>query len=233
MKENKEYFLIQNIIFNQKDYAKAFELLNLSEFFSQTAYQELYAQTLFRQGNFSSAALIYEKIGKFYEVGYCHLLLNEREKAYEFWKLSQDSPARNWGMFFCEVFTENLTKYPSYLQIRAFLERDLSLFLKLNLIEFVQKIIDISEYLFDINPETNKIIARSFLYNNYPNYAKEYFYRAFDYTNQDAELYYLWGLYNLQIKNTSDCINALRKAISINENYIPAKELLNKLLITQ
>ena len=229
MTTNSEYYTIQFEVLKNKDYSKALELLKKSDNFFSDKFQELYADILFAQNNFAQSAAIYEKLGQFYKFGYCTLLFGDRQNAQLIWENCPKSAAQNWGIFFCQLFTDKVTVLPTYLQIRAFLERDLGAFLKLNHIEFVQKIIDISEYLADINPETNKIIARCFLYNNYPTYAKEFFKRAFDFTTEDAELYYLSGLYYIKMNDLSEAKKCLRNAIKLNENYFPAKELLSEL----
>ena len=226
--KSSDYLLIQKKILIEKNFLQASELLDVVDL-SDIQKKELKADILFYENDFSLASLLYNELGDLYKEAYCYLLSGNMPKAHQILEKALPSPAQNWSLFFCQVFTQNVTVSPSYLQIRAFLERDLSAFLKLNLVEYVQKIIDISEYLFAINPETNKIIARTFLYNDYPTYAKEYFNRAFEFTTEDAELYYLSGLYYLKINDLSEARSALRKAIALNDNYIPAKELLEKI----
>ncbi len=226
---NNEYISLQKLVLIEKKYAKAIELIANSAYFDDYLFQELYADTLFALNDFLKSAVIYEKLNDYYKLGYCNLLLGDYSKAKYFWEKAPKSPAQNWGMFFCELFSEKVRALPTYLQIRAFLERDLGAFLKLNLVEFVQKIIDISEFLFDINPETNKIIARTFLYKNYTEFASEYLFRALEFTKEDAEIYYLLGLLNIKRNKTNEAKNNFQQAILLNNNYEPAKLLLNKL----
>ena len=103
------------------------------------------------------------------------------------------------------------------------------MYLRLNLVSYVQKIIDISDYLFEINPETNKYIAKAFLNNNYPDYAKEYIDRAFCYTTKDAELYYILAKYYKTQDRIDKVKENLKEAIRLAENYVPAKIMLTEL----
>lgn len=229
MIQNNEFLNIQYLTYTEKKYDEAIEQIKCSPFFASEKYQHFLGQIYFLKLDLENAEKIFKKLNSFYELAYCYMLQNNFDDALKYFKISPSSPAQNWGLFFCELFTQKVTTVPSYLQIRSFLERDLALFLKLNLVELVQKTIDISEFLEQINPETNKIIARTFLYNNYPEYAKEYFIRAFDYTKNDAELYYLSGLYYKKINNLKEAQKSFKEALELNENYIPAQEQLNKL----
>lgn len=226
METSKNFSDLQKLFFIEKKYdAVISKIVSINDNLERIprCYLDLLAASFFSKSDFVSAARIYQQLDEFYKVGYCHLLFGDIKTANLVWQKTPDSPAQNWGLFFTELFIGETKTVPSFLQIRAFLERDLAAFLKLNHVLFVQKIIDISEFLFDINPETNKIIARTFLYNNYPSYAKEYFNRAFDFTNEDAELFYLYGLYYKMIGNIPEARNAFRRACSLNSNYLIAK----------
>lgn len=225
----EEYSVIEKLIYFEKKYDDAVEMLNISPQRDSFDFRKLLAETLFYKQDFCSAIKIYEEINENFAVGYCYLLLNKIDLAIDFLKESPISPAQNWGLFFSELFRARVNVKPSYLQIRAFLERDLNLFLKLDLISHVQKIIDISDYLAQINPETNKYIARAFLFNDYPDYAKEYLDRAFEFTSHDAELHYLLAKYNLAVNLKDKAIENLEESLRISDTYVPAKILLDKL----
>jgi len=229
MINSNELYPIQKLIYQNKNYDEAISLILASPNAMNIDYQSLLAMAYFYKLDVEKSAKIFKQTNELYKYAYCQFLLKNINEARKLWSKLPISPAQNWSLFFCELFFDKTTTVPSFLQIRAFLERDLNMFLKLTLTEYVQKIIDISDFLFDINPETNKLIAKTFLYNNYPQYAKEYFDRAFDYTNQDAELYYLLGVYNYAIGEISDAKYSFQKALTLNENYIPAKNLLQKI----
>ncbi len=229
MIKNSEFCNIQRLVYQERNFDEAIDLLLNSDYITTQDFQRLLAQVYFFKFDFEKAAIVFNNLKDSYNTGFCKLLQGNSNEALNIWKNTAPSPAQNWGMFFCELFTEKVTTKPSYLQVRAFLERDLNLFLKVNLPLYVQKIIDISEFLAELNPETNKIIARTFLYNDYTDYAKEYFERALDYTEEDAELYYLLGLYYQKTQDISSARISLNKAVKLNDNYIPAKNLLSKL----
>ena len=223
-----EYSVIEKLIYKNKCFDEAIDLINASKFCNTKKYRQLKADAYFKKEDFEKAAVLYSELQDFYQLAQCYLLLNQIDLAIEFFKKSEPTPAQNWGLFFAELFRGRFNNNPSYLQIRAFLERDLNLFLRLNLTSHVQKIIDISEYLFDINPETNKFIAKAFLNNGYPDYAKEYLDRAFEFTNQDAELYYLLAKYYEFSGQKDKIITNLEEALRLSENYVPALIMLER-----
>ena len=224
-----EYIELENLIYKEKKYDEAVEQIKSSAFCADNNYKKLLADALFCKDDFAAASRIYNETGEFYQAGYCYFLLNQIDLAIEFFIKAEESPARNWNLFFAETFRARVNVKPTYLQIRAFLERDMNLFLRLDLVAYVQQIIDISDYLFSINPETNKFIARAFLNNNYPDYAKEYLDRAFDFTTKDAELYYLLAKYYKTQGRTDKVKENLKEALRLSDNYVPAKLMLEEI----
>ena len=225
----KEYNDIEALIYKEKKYDEAMAIIKSSVFADNIKYKKLLADALFGKDDFESAAKIYNEISEFYQAGYCYFLLNQIDIAIEFFIKAEESPARNWNLFFAETFRARVNTKPTYLQVRAFLERDMSLFLRLDLVAYVQQIIDISDYLFSVNPETNKFIARAFLNNDYSDYAKEYIDRAFDFTTKDAELYYLLAKYYRTQGLTEKVKENLKEALRLSENYLPAKLMLQEI----
>ena len=224
-----EYCKIEALIYADKNFKEAKRLIATSLEAGSMRYQKLLADAMFFANNFIEASKIYNLTGDFYKAGYCYFILKEIDLAIEFFYKSAPSPAQNWNLFLAEIFRARVNTTPTYLQIRAFLERDLSLFLHLDIVSYVQKSIDISEYLFSINPETNKFIARAFLNNNYPDYAKEYIDMALDFTTKDAELYYLLAKY-YQTQGVSEKVKSnLEEAIRLSESFVPAKIMLEKI----
>ncbi|MCR4880519.1 MAG: hypothetical protein K6A44_01010 [bacterium] len=224
-----EYYEIEYLIYKDKEYDEAIKRIDASSHCAETRYQNLKAEAFFRKDDFGNAVKVYYELGDFYHVGYCYFLMNQVDIAIDFFNKAEDSPARNWSLFFAEIFRARVNISPTYLQVRAFLERDLNLFLRLNLVTYVQKIIDISDYLFEINPETNKYIARAFLFNHYPDYAKEYIDRAFEFTSKDAELYYLLAKYYKTQGQTDKVKDNLQKALSLSDNYVPAQLMMEEI----
>lgn len=220
---------IENLLYREKKYDEAIGLIKASAFVNAKSYKKLLADALFAKDDFVSAGKIYNEICEFYQAGYCYFLLNQIDAAIELFIKAEESPAKNWNLFFAETFRARVNAKPTYLQIRAFLERDMNIFLRLDLVAYVQQIIDISDYLFSINPETNKFIARAFLNNNYPDYAKEYIDRAFDFTTKDAELYYLLAKYYKTQDLTDKVKENLKEALRLSDNFVPAKLMLEEI----
>ena len=127
-----EYLHIENLIYKEKNYEQALAVIEVSDSAQAPEFKLLKANALFYKNELEAAAKIYCEIGELYRLGYCYFLLNEIDTAVDVWKKSPNTPARNWSLFFAEIFRGRLNCSPTYLQVRAFLERDLNNFLKPN-----------------------------------------------------------------------------------------------------
>ncbi|MFA6988695.1 MAG: hypothetical protein WC197_01380 [Candidatus Gastranaerophilaceae bacterium] len=190
---------------------------------------ELLAFAYFQFQNFKKASFIYGKINKKYQKGYCELLLGDKEKAKFFWAQTEDNAVTYWAKCLIDFIDLKVGKTPSYLQIRTFLEKDLTAILKAKQMNFAENIIYCGHTLVNINAETYKIIGKSLFNNDFIPLSARYFMKSKDIVDKDPEVYYFLARYYLHIKAFKEAKDFLHKALQLNSNYWPAKNLLEKL----
>lgn len=164
------------------------------------------------------------------ELAYYELLHKNPENARSLFENISDCDIRaNWGIFISGLVQGKVNSYPSYFQLRNFLEIDFNLFLKYYLGEYIENITKYADWLYTINPEVHKFIGRVFLKNGYEDYALYFLNRAKDYFFNDPELHFLLAEFYLAKKNIAEARLAVQNCLSILPEYYPAKELQRKL----
>lgn len=121
------------------------------------------------------------------------LLFNEDlEKAKFAFSQIKDSDVRaKWALFMISLIEGNVKEYPTYLQLRNFLEIDLNLLIHYFKGDYVEKIIRYCDFMFTINPEVYKFIGRVLYNNNLEQQALFFLEKAKSYFWHDPELHYL------------------------------------------
>ena len=125
MTVNNYLLQLQKLFFVEKKYEELIQQILSSKFKDLPAFQEFLANAYFMKRDFVSAAVIYQNLGMRYNEGYCHLLFGDEKTAKCVWENTPASPAQNWGLFFCELFSSKVKTIPTFLQIRAFFEQKL------------------------------------------------------------------------------------------------------------
>lgn len=185
---------------------------------------------LFENKSYDKAFELFQKQGFMYECGYCKFIQGDIKTAKRIWEsIKEDSPAIKWGLNTIELIHLTIPKYLSFFQIRNFLERDLDLLLKNNQLKYAENIISAVDILSEYNPETHKFIGRVLLKNGYITQAYEFLDKARDICYSDPEVHYLLAEYYLLKNDKHSAIKVLKKSISINPEYFPAKNLLLKI----
>lgn len=164
------------------------------------------------------------------ESAYCKLLSEKPVEAEELFKQAVGYDVRaQWGVFISGLVQGAVNSYPTYFQLRNFLEIDLNLFLKYYLGDYIENIVKYADWLYTINPEVHKFIGRVFLKNNYEDYALFFLNRAKDYFFQDPELHYLLAEFYADKKDLVQANHAIQNCLAILPQYYPALELQRKL----
>lgn len=167
------------------------------------------------------------KNGCMLEEAYARLFCDDIKGAKDFFSSIVDRDIRaHWALIMISMIEGNVLEYPSYLELRNFLEIDLNILITYCKGDYVEKIIRYADYMFTINPEAHKFIGRV-LYNNglleqglfFLNRAKSYFYH-------DPELHYLLGYIYFNQGNFEDAEKALESGLRILPEYYPSENLL-------
>lgn len=170
------------------------------------------------------------KNGYMLENAYCELLFDNINKAKILFDAIKDYDIRaHWASFMISMINSDIREYPSYFEIRNFLEIDLNILLHYFKGDYVQSIIGYSDFLFTINPEVHKFIGRVFYNNDYPEQCMFFLEKAKSYFYHDPELHYLLAYIYYKNGDYKRAEKALNECVYILPGYFPAVNLMEKL----
>ena len=89
------------------------------------------------------------------EYAYLSILNNDLDTAQLIFE-SLDSPRARWGMALVDILNGYIEKYPSYFEIRNFLEIDLDFLIKNEKIDYTEQFLGAIDILIGINQEPYK-----------------------------------------------------------------------------
>lgn len=168
--------------------------------------------------------------GYILENAYYELLSENLEKAKNLFRAIKNNDIRaHWADFMISLIEENIKEYPSYFELRNFLEIDLNILLTYFKGNYVEKIIRYCDFLFTINPEVHKYIGRVFYNNGYFEQGMFFLDRAKNYFYHDPELHYLLAYIYYNNNDFAQAQKALDDCLSILPKYFPAENLLKQI----
>jgi len=168
--------------------------------------------------------------GMLLEEGYCELLEDKLDDAKLTFDIIKDKDLRaEWAILLIQFMKNYIKEFPSYLQVRNFLEIDLSLLLNAKMLDYVENVINASDIFFEINQESYKFIARVLLNYKLYSVAKIYLNKGVQYCYNDPELHFLYGNYHLNNKNDLLAKHEFETCLEVLPGYYPAKMMLDKL----
>lgn len=151
------------------------------------------------------------------------LLLTSRIKESKYVVEQQDSVRSDWLKKLLLVLEGEIV-YPTYFQIRNFLEIDLTMFIKSGRVDYVNILLKQAENFQGINNETYKLLGRCLLKNGYPKECKIFLDRSLKEYYNDVELHYLFAEYYLYMNDLNNAKKAVENCLRINSEYYPAKK---------
>lgn len=168
--------------------------------------------------------------GYLLEYAYCQLLDDNLKLAKEiFYSLREKDIRAHWANFMISMIEGNLTEYPTYFELRNFLEIDLNILIKYCKGDYVEKILRYSDFMFSVNPEVYKFIGRV-LYNNDMEAQALYFLEnAKNCFYHDPELHYLIAFIYYNKKDFMKAKKSLQNCLYVLPKYFPAEDLLRKI----
>lgn len=173
----------------------------------------------------------FEKNNYYLEVAYCKLLNNCLTEAEEYFeKLINTDPRAHWGKILTGILLNKLTPYPTYFEIRNFLEIDLNILINYQKGQFVEELIKYADIFSSVNSETYKYFGRVFWNNELYSYGKFFLEQAKNYLYQDPELHVLLANTYLAEGNSEKALNAVNSCLKILPEYFPAIDLKRKLM---
>lgn len=142
-----------------------------------------------------------------------------------------DSPRAHWGKILVSILEGFMQNYPSYFDIRNFLEIDLDFLIKNEKIDYVQMLLGSLEIFSNINQETYKYTARVMYENRYHKSACEYMEKSKRIFYNDPELHFMYAKYFYESGIYSEAEFYINECIRILPDYYPAKLMKEKILL--
>jgi len=205
-----------------------YELINTDKTNTELIKNTL-ALAFFENKNYAEAAKIYYELNKQYQAGYCELLLGNKTKAKELWFNAQNSGAVCWARCLIDLIEVKVGLIPTFLQIRNHLESDLCYFIQADKIEYAENVIQCSDFLTDINPETNKFIGKALMNSGFPSLSIDFFIKSREIIPNDPEVYFYIARYSFETGALNEARQFLKQCLDLNMSYTPAKKLLDKI----
>lgn len=173
----------------------------------------------------------FEDKGYILELAYCKLIREDLYGAKKlFASINEQDIRAHWGLLVTNILTESPALYPTYFEIRNFLEIDLNILISYGKGDFVEQIANYAEVFSSVNLETNKYIGRVFWNNNLQSFGKFFLERAKTYFYNDPELHYLLACVHESEGHPQDALNALDNCLVILPEYAPAMNMKRKLI---
>ncbi len=170
------------------------------------------------------------KNGYILENAYINLLLDDIKNAKSLFLSIKDNDIRaHWGLFMISLIEGVIYEYPSYFELRNFLEIDLNILINSFKGDYVENIVRYADFMFTINPEVHKFIGRVFYNNELKEQGMFFLNRAKNYFFHDPELHYLLAYIYYCDNNLESAERSLNDCLYILPDYFPAVNLLKKI----
>ena len=135
---------------------------------------------------------------------------------------SIDSPRAKWGRALVSVLKGYIENYPSYFQIRNFLEIDLDFLLKNEKLDYVEQLLGALDFFAGINQETYKFAARVMYENNLLSAAYNYMQKSKEIYYNDAELHFMLAQYFMRVHDYERAYFYINECLNFIPDYYPA-----------
>ena len=133
-----------------------------------------------------------------------------------------DSPRAKWGRILITILKGFMPEYPTYFEIRNFLEIDLDFLLKNNKINYVEQCLGALEILSSINQETYKFAARVMLENRLFSAAIKYMEKSKEINYHDPELHFMFAKYYTDNSKYEEAYFYINECLKLLPTYYPA-----------
>lgn len=162
------------------------------------------------------------------ESAYLAILDNDLKTAEGIFE-AQDSPRALWGRSFVEILRGFLERYPTYFEIRNFMEIDLDFLVKNEKNDYVEQFLGSLDYLSNINREVYKYAARVMFINKLYNSAYRYLEKSKNIFYNDPELQFMLAKYYLNIGDYKMSDFHISECLKIIPTYVPAIKMKEQL----
>ena len=134
-----------------------------------------------------------------------------------------DSPRAKWGISLVSILEGFLKDYPTYFQIRNFLEIDVDFLIKNNKIAYVEQFLGALDFLSTINQETYKFVARVMLENRLFSAGLKYMEKSKSIYYNDPELMFMFAKYYMNGHQYESAYYYINECLKLLPEYYPAQ----------
>ena len=140
-----------------------------------------------------------------------------------------DNPRGIWGTILVSILEGYMEIFPTYFQIRNFLEIDLDFLLKNEKLDYIEQLLGALDIFADINQESYKFAARVMFENNLLSAAFNYMQKSKDIYYNDAELHFMLMRYYLKVHDFEQAYFHANECLQLIPDYYPALVMKQKI----
>jgi tetratricopeptide (TPR) repeat protein len=156
----------------------------------QISLYELQGQAYLQLSQYQEASEVFQRADNLYLQGYALLLKGEHDAAYAIWQPLLEKRPNHWCGCLQGMATFQLKQFPTFLQIRNFLESDIVALFEAGQLSVLKNILAHTDFMADIHYEAPKYVGRAFLnVGEYPK-AQLYLLKAQKLLPNDPEAYF-------------------------------------------
>lgn len=184
------------------------------------------ARKLFYARDYLGAVSLFDELGCDYEKGFATLLLGDDIEARKIWNgVINPCPAVFWGLDILDIIRCRYSVYPTYFQVRAFLEVYLHLFILNEHLTWAENMISGHEIFSKVNYESCKFIARVLFFHGYDELTLDFIEKSKKICYPDPEALFIEAQTYLRCNNNTKALHSLNKILEIVPEYTPALNL--------
>jgi tetratricopeptide (TPR) repeat protein len=224
----------RHALFQEQDAETALKLLHPLQYkplsaSQQRAMWDLAALAYRQQRRFDLAYQIYLREENPFLAGYCLLLAGEVNSIGQYWTPLLERRPNHWCATLWGLVTGRLMLWPTFLQIRNFLEADIASLIHAQQFLMLENLLTVGENLVQINMETPKYMGRAMMNAGWLDRAEPYFMQAQKLLPQDPEIYFHLAQLRQRQGQTEELPLLLKQCLMIIPGYVPAKKMLASL----
>lgn len=163
------------------------------------------------------------------EYGYSLILSGQLQEAEKVLRKIESLRA-DWAVKFIPFMKGYVEVFPTYFQIRNFLEIDINLLIKAKQSDYVSYVLGGADLFYSVNCESYKYFARVMMNNGFFDISKNYMDKARDKTYNDPELHFMYCQYFIHLRDIDNALVAINACLEILPEYYPAIKIKEALL---
>ncbi len=186
--------------------------------------EEKLAKILMLSGDYAAATKLYKKLNVPFLEGYCELLLGNLSRAKVLWLgISDNNSMIAWGKSLLGILEGHITIYPTFFQLRNYLEIDLSNFIIAQRFDYIQNVANSLWLLIQLNGECYKYFGRVLFNHGSTVDALSFLEKAKETCYGDPETHFLLAKCFMELHQKENAKKAIVTCLDVAPGYYPAE----------